>query len=283
MPVSAVILTRPRFPENIGMAARACANFGINRLILVAPELWLREKAEALATPQAKAVLDSIVVVEHLADALAPFSLAYGTTARTGGWRTGIVSPAGAAAEIAALGPDDGEVALVFGPEDTGLENSEIEQCTRLVSIPTMPDASSLNLAQAVLLMVYECFKAGLDQGVYPRRKLGGRKNSPPASLEEMERLFEVLKTTLIGIDFLPEENPEWFMLPLRRFFRRSGLRRHEVDLFMGICRRINRLAPGKDREEAGCLAAAAAACRVPSSAQGLGRTGDCPGPHQEE
>lgn len=249
MPVSAVILTRPRFPENIGMAARACANFGVDRLILVAPELWLREKAEALATPQAKAVLDSVVVVDHLADALAPFSLAYGTTARTGGWRAGVISPAGAAAEIATLGPDDGDVALVFGPEDTGLENNEIEQCTRLVSIPTMPAASSLNLAQAVLLMVYECFKAGLEHGVYPRRKVGGRKNSPPATLEEMERLFGALKTALIGIDFLPAENPDWFMLPLRRFFRKSGLRRHEVDLFMGICRQMNRLASGNDQK----------------------------------
>ena len=241
--VSSVILTRPRFPENIGMAARACANFGVSSLILVAPELWIFEKAAPLATPQALKILDNVIIVPTLREALASFAVAYGTTARSGGWRNGIISAEKAGSEIAArhASPENGSTALVFGPEDTGLENHEVELCSRLVSIPTMPGASSLNLAQAVLLVLYECFKASLEHGFHPAQKPKGRKISPPATVEEQERFFEKIKETLLSIDFLPENNPDWFMQPLRRFFRRSGMRRHEIDLFMGICRDINR------------------------------------------
>lgn len=244
-----VILTRPRFPENIGMAARACANFGVSTLILVEPELWIFEKAAPLATPQALGILENIRIEPTLRDALAPFSLAYGTTARSGGWRSGIISAAKAGSEIAErrADPDAGDMAIVFGPEDTGLENHEIELCTRLISIPTAPGASSLNLAQAVLLILYECFTASLEHGFHPAQKPKGKKNSPPASIAEQERFFETLKGALLGVGFLPEDNPDWFMLPLRRFFRRSGMRRHEIDLFMGICRDVNRAVQGRD------------------------------------
>ena len=246
----AVILTRPRFPENIGMAARACANFGVSRLILVDPERWEPAKAAPLATPQGMRIVENITICSSLREALVPFSTAYGTTARSGGWRSGIISPAKAAEEIAVKDgdADSSLVALVFGPEDTGLENSEIELCTRLVSIPTWPGASSLNLAQAVLLLLYECFKAVTPKGFHPEQKPKGKKNSPPATLEEQERFFETFKETLLAIDFLPEDNPEWFMLPLRRFFRRSALRRHEIDLFMGICRNMKRVTTGRDK-----------------------------------
>lgn len=245
-----VILTRTRFPENIGMAARACANFGVSSLILVDPERWECEKAVPLATPQAVSILDNITIVPTLREALTPFAIAYGTTARSGGWRNGVISAAKAGGEIAArlANPEHGRAALVFGPEDTGLENHETELCARLVTIPTAPGASSLNLAQAVLLVLYECFTATLEHGFHPEQKPKGRRNSPPATVEEQERFFEVFKNTLLSIDFLPEDNPDWFMLPLRRFFRRSGMRRHEIDLFMGICRNMNRVA--RKREE---------------------------------
>ena len=248
-PIS-VILVRPRFPENIGMAARACANMGVRNLILIEPERWDYDKAAPLATGKGIDVLENVLVMPSLAEALARHTLAIGTTARTGGWRSNVMPPRKAAAIIAehCHEDEDAAVALVFGPEDRGLENAETALCTNLVTIPTAPDASSLNLAQAVLLLLYECFTASLDHAYHPDRTPKGRKNSRIATIEEQQLLFTTLETTLSGIEFLPRNNAEWFMQPLRNFFRRAVLRRHEVDLFMGICRRIMRLIP-KDRQ----------------------------------
>lgn len=240
-----VILVRTRFPENIGMAARACANMGVSRLTLVDPERWDHDRAAPLATGKGLDVLASVTVTSTLAEAIKGHTMAFGTTARTGGWRTGVMTPRNAAAKIAGHTATMGEgatAALVFGPEDRGLENAEIAQCTHLITIPTAPEASSLNLAQAVLVVLYECFTASLEHAYHPDRMPKGRKTSRAATLEEQELLFATLEKTLGQIDFLPKDNAEWFMQPLRRFFQRAALRRHEFDLFMGICRQIPRL-----------------------------------------
>lgn len=238
-----VILVRTRFPENIGMAARACANMGVSRLILVDPERWDYDKAAPLATGKGLDVLANVTVTPTLAEALKGHTMAFGTTARTGGWRTGVMTPRKAAAKIAgdAVSDEDAAAALVFGPEDRGLENAETAQCAHLITIPTAPEASSLNLAQAVLVVLYECFTASLEHAYHPDRMPKGRKTSRAATLEEQELLFATLEKTLGQIDFLPKDNAEWFMRPLRLFFQRAALRRHEFDLFMGICRQTLR------------------------------------------
>ena len=246
MPDISVVLVRPRFPENIGMAARACANMGIEKLVLVNPERWVYAKAAPLATGKGLVILDSARHVPTLAQALTEFTTAFGMTARTGGWRSGVLTPKKAAAVIASklADPETVErIALVFGPEDRGLENAEVGLCSHLVTIPTAPDASSLNLAQSVLLVAYECFNASLEHTYHPDRTPKGRKRSRTTTLEEQEFLFKTLQKTLIQIEFLPNNNAEWFMQPLRRFFRRASIQRHEFDLLMGICRRILRLA----------------------------------------
>lgn len=238
-----VILVRTRFPENIGMTARACANMGVSRLVLVDPERWDYEKAAPLATGQALDILANVLVASNLAEALRPHTMAVGTTARTGGWRTGVMTPRKAASTIAAYAAaeKDASVALVFGPEDRGLENTETAQCAHLITIPTAPGAPSLNLAQAVLIVLYECFTASLEHAYHPDRTPKGRKISRSATLEEQDLLFVALEDALSQIDFLPKDNAGWSMHPLRRFFQRSALRRHEFDLFMGICRQVSR------------------------------------------
>ena len=240
-----VILVRSRFPENIGMVARACANMGVHDLVLIQPERWDYDKALPLATGKSIEVLNRVRVMPTLAEALAPHTIALGTTARTGGWRPNSIPPRKAAATVVAHCRDAEEnasVALVFGPEDRGLENIETTLCTHLVTIPTAPEASSLNLAQAVLILLYECFTASLDHAYHPARAPKGRKNSRIALIEEQEMLFATLEETLSTIEFLPVNNAEWFMQPLRAFFRRAILQRHEFDIFMGICRRIAQL-----------------------------------------
>lgn len=155
-----VVLVRTRFPENIGMAARACVNMGCGHISLVEPERWLRDKASPPATPKGQALLDGITVHPGLAEAVADSALVVGTTARRGGWRQSLLSPERCAEEVADCLRQGGRVSLVFGPEDRGLDNAAITHCHRLVCIPTDPAASSLNLAQAVLIVLYACAAA---------------------------------------------------------------------------------------------------------------------------
>ena len=235
-----VVFVRPRFPENIGMAARACANMGVERITLAAPERWEIDKARPLATPQAEKLLTRIQVVATPAEALADMTLVVATTARTGGWRREMLAPEQAAQALALACAEGEAAALVFGPEDRGLSNEEIELCHQLVCIPTAPGSASLNLAQAVLLMLYECRKAS-GVGFLPE---GARPESRRASQSEQERLFRNVKELLLRIDCVHGDNPDYFLMPMRRFLGRSGLRRHEYDMLMGICRQLRAFLP---------------------------------------
>lgn len=236
-----VVLGKTKFPENIGMAARACANMGCGALHLVAPEWHDPDKARPLATHKGESVLDAVSTHAALPDALAHTVFSVGTTARVGGWRRDILTPEQAAQEVVNK-LAEGPVALVFGPEDRGLDNTEIESCSRLVTIPT-DGASSLNVAQAVLILVYECLKAASAVAV-------GRPdvmNDPGAGSRrithaEQEVVFSALRETLLGLDYLKGNNPDYFLMPVRRFLGKNGLRRHEMDMLMGVCRQINGL-----------------------------------------
>ena len=247
-----IIMVGTKFPENIGMAARACANTGCGRLTLVSPAWWDKEKARPLATAKGEPLLDAIEVKPTLGDALAPNVLTFGTTARTGGWRRGLLTPEQAAGEIAPLLHEGSRVAIVFGCEDRGLSNADIEQCQRLVTIPTAGEASSLNLAQAILILTYECMKA--VSRVDPQPSLGNDpgQQSRRITHEEQALLYARLKETLLAIDYLKSDNPDYFLMPLRRFLGKSGLRRHEMDMLMGICRQVTISGRRRENKRAG-------------------------------
>ncbi|WP_165177707.1 RNA methyltransferase [Desulfovibrio sp. ZJ369] len=234
-----IVLVKTRFPENIGMAARACANMGCPCIRLVDPERWDREKAAPLATPKGQDLLDSVQLSSTLAEAVASSTLVLGTTARTGGWRQALLAPAQAAREAAAALSRGERVSLVFGPEDRGLNNEEIIHCQRLVTIPTDAAASSLNLAQAVLLMLYECANAVRAFRAPPGAKKAETAGGRAVTADEQERLMAALKSMLLSLDYLHGDNPDYFMLPWRRLFNRAGLRRHEYDALMGLCRQV--------------------------------------------
>ncbi len=227
-----VILLKSRFPENVGMVARAVANMGAGGITLVNPELWNMDKARPLATAKGLDILENITIENDLAAALAPYALVVGSTSRTGGFRRELLHPTKAAKEMFAVLQENQRVALLMGPEDRGLHNDEITYCQRLVTIPTAK-AASLNVAQATLLLLYECFKA-----THVPKKTAEAEQNRISSADEA-RLMENLKSALLHIDFLHENNPEYFFMPLRRLFGRAGLRRHEYDALMGICRQI--------------------------------------------
>lgn len=234
-----IVLVKTRFPENIGMAARACANMGCPGICLVAPERWEREKAAPLATPKGRSLLDHVLVSPTLAEAVGASSLVLGSTARTGGWRQALLAPSQAAREVAAVLARGEKVSLVFGPEDRGLNNEEITHCQRLVTIPTDAAASSLNLAQAVLLVLYECANAVRAARLPSAEKGGVTADGRAVNAEEQERLMVTLKEMLLSLDYLHGDNPDYFLMPWRRMFSRAGLRRHEYDALMGLCRQV--------------------------------------------
>lgn len=255
MPLDAVevVLVRTRFPENIGMAARACANMGCSRLCLVAPERWEIEKARPLATPKGLPVLEGTRVAPTLAEAVAGSALVMGTTARLGGWRKSVLTADQAGSVAAqAMRADDG-ISLVFGSEDRGLSNEELLLCHRLVTIPTAGGASSLNLAQAVLILLYECSRALRGKATSPILPAPeGAAGARGITAAEQERLMENFKTMLLTLDVLRGDNPEYFLLPWRRLFGRARLRRHEYDALMGLCRQVrNKLGTGGSSDKA--------------------------------
>lgn len=225
-----VVLNRPRYPENIGSAARAACNMGIHRLAVVAPENCDLTRVLTLATHAAMDVVENMAYHEDLRTALAPYRYVVGTTARLGGQRRSVLSPAHMAAQLADLSQEN-EVALLFGPEDRGLTNEELRLCHQLVTIPT-DRFSSLNLAQAVMVLCYELFQT---------TTAGGGGFAPRlATRAELDGMYDQVKEILVRINYIQPENPDYWMNKLRHFFTRLQLRAGEVSIIRGICRQIN-------------------------------------------
>lgn len=243
----AVVLYRPKFAENVGSVARACLNMGCKRIVLVDPQNFDPRRAEPLATIHAVHLLEDAAHAADLPRALAGFTRVYGTTARLGGWRKHVLGPAQAAANILRQMQDGHDVALLFGPEDRGLTNAQVEACSHLVHIPTARSGVSLNLAQAVLVLLYECFLAARENSRSDAEPLVSRH----ATHAEQEVLFDLLKQTLAAIDFITSDNPDYWMLRVRRLVQRLELRRDEFNVLMGVCRQVN-WAVGKRKSDDG-------------------------------
>jgi tRNA/rRNA methyltransferase len=258
----AVVLFRPKFSENVGSTARAMANMGCRDLIVVGPQDFDEGRARALATAKGQLILDRMTLASDLSQALAPFGTVYGTTARTGGWRTGLLTPETAAARAIEGLRAGTRIALLFGPEDQGLTNDETMVCSRLVTIPTSDEATSLNLAQAVLIVLYEFLKASrigpcqseADPDTEPQplepasaaatigdvsSGHGASELSRAATHQEREVLFANLRETLTAIDYLPDQNTDYWMLPVRSVLTRLKLKRSDFNLLMGVCRQV--------------------------------------------
>src|SRR5262249_48174191 len=161
-----VVLVGTQIGANVGSVARVMRNFGCSDLVLVAPRCNPRDEyARATATHHAEELLQGCCVVEHLDDALADCVLVAGTSARTGGlFRRQTVGPPDEIAGRLVRAMASGPVALVFGPERTGLDNDDVQRCHHLINVPTDETYPALNLAQAAAICVYEVRKAWLNR-----------------------------------------------------------------------------------------------------------------------
>ena len=172
----AFVLVRPLQAGNVGSAARALKNMGLGDLRLVAPRAAAGGRAAASMAVHAGDVLRNAQRYDSLGDALADCTLAVGTTCRPGLYRSGVVGLREAAAQLVAEAAAN-RVAIIFGPEDTGLVNRELKLCQRLITIPTAPEYPSLNLAQAVMLVAYELMMAAGAAREMPRRSHTRRRS----------------------------------------------------------------------------------------------------------
>jgi tRNA/rRNA methyltransferase len=192
---------------------------GISRLMLVSPEDCDLTRILKMATHVAADLVENMEVHSDLSAALKPFHYIVGTTARTGGQRQELKTPREIAEMLVPICTNN-RVALLFGPEDRGLTNAQLRYCHAVVTIPTS-GFSSLNLAQAVMILCYELMLAGdksTDQFV-PRL----------ATRRELDGMYEHLKETFIKINFINPDNPDYWMQSIRRFFSRIGLRARDV------------------------------------------------------
>ena len=225
-----IILSRPRYPENIGAAARAMRNMGFEQLIVVDPQNYDMSRVLKMATHGAVEVVEQIKIYEGLRTALEPLSYIVGTTARLGGQRQLVGSAARLAQKLAPISKEN-QVGLLFGPEDRGLTNADIRFCHELVNIPTA-EFSSLNLAQAVMVICYELRRYNQP---------GGKTFVPRlANRHELDGLYAQLKDILVRISYIQPDNPDYFMNNLRHFGTRLKLRAKEVSIIRGICRQID-------------------------------------------
>jgi tRNA/rRNA methyltransferase len=229
-----VVLVRTSHPGNIGASARAMYTMGLARLVLVEPARFPHADAQALATG-ASAILEDAMVVATLAEALAGCALAIGLSARPRAFAGRVMSIREAAREAAAR-TRDGDVALVFGTEMSGLSNEELAQCGIAATIPANPGYASLNLAAAVQVAAYEMRMAAGEGEVWRAPRFA------PATHDELDSLYTHAERTLAGMRFLDLERPRLLMPRLRRLFGRAGLEREEVNILRGILARVDRL-----------------------------------------
>lgn len=221
-----IVLVGTTHPGNIGATARAMKNMSLGDLSLVAPRTFPSAEAVARASG-ATDILDRASVHETLAEATADCRWVIGTSARQRSIAWPQMVPREAAREVLERSAD-GRVAIVFGPEKTGLCNEDMDLCSALVVIPTT-EFSSLNLAMAVQVIAYELFVA-TDPA--PRAQA---PESPPATAGELEHLYAHVERLALDSGFLNPDNPRYLMRRIRRLFGRAEPDRNEVNILRGI------------------------------------------------
>jgi len=226
----AVVLHKPKYPGNIGSVARCLKNMGMGRLLVSAAGPFDAEAMKIMSTHFAADLIDGIKYCENLDEALAPFQYIVGTTSRLGSARGPATSPREIAPSLAELSRHN-EVALLFGSEDKGLSNSDLKYCHAVVAIPVSERLKSLNLSHAVMIVCYEIFLAGTERKKAFTPKL--------ASSQEIEGMYGQLKEVLTEIGFLNPQNPDYWLMHIRRLLARTGLHSREVKIVRGICRQI--------------------------------------------
>ena len=225
-----VVLDHPQDLVNIAHVVRGLKNFGLRDLRLVNPREYESYRVEGIAH-QTQDILSRVRVYSTLEEAIAECVHVVGFTARGRTAKRNLQRPREAAVEIASVA-DGGPVALLFGREDKGLSNDALDRCHRVVTIPSDSGYPSLNLAHAVIIMLYEL---ALVRGAEERPFKEPRRTSEPAPADELERLFADVATALQAIEFFKTRNADGVMRTIREIAHRTPLDLREVKLLRAM------------------------------------------------
>ena len=241
-----IILVEPQLGENIGMVARAMANFGLKELRLVKPrDGWPSEKARAAAS-KADHVIDAVAVFADLPAAIADLNFVYATTARARDGFKKVAGPVEAGRALRARCLAGQRTGILFGRERFGLENDEVGLADEIVTFPVDPGFSSLNIAQAVLLMSYEWMKSGL--GDENRTNFSGPEMAP-ATKQELFGLFAHLEAALEARGyFRPAQKKPKMVDNLRSVLTRAGFAGPELRVLRGVVASLDYYSPKAPR-----------------------------------
>ncbi|MEL6518828.1 MAG: RNA methyltransferase [Pseudomonadota bacterium] len=232
------ILVRPQMGENIGAAARAMWNFGLQRMVIVDPrDGWPNQKAVAMASGAGR-LLDEARVTGTVPEAMGQAAYVFATTARQRDLTKPVFTPEAAMVKARDLIVGGTPVAVMFGPERAGLENADIARANAIISVPVNPDFPSLNLAQCVLLTGYEWRRATADAEAEVMEMAG----TEWASALEVEKLAEHYEDRLATAGFFfPKTKAEGMKVTLRNLWSRMPLTRADVQILHGILRQMVR------------------------------------------
>ena len=245
-----IVLVETSHSGNIGAVARAMKNMGLGNLWLVNPSSFPDEASYARSAG-ASDVLDRARVVSSLDEALADCILVMGTSARGRKVPWPVMAPPQAAA-MASEHSAKGRVALVFGRENHGLSNDELQRCHYHIHIPSNPDYSSLNLAMAVQVICYELrmqYLRGLEEGEsspYLEAMVAPGDDGwdvPPATVNDVEGFFGHLEEVLVDVNFHRRDNPRQLMSRLRRLFQRARMDEMEINILRGVLSAVQKAA----------------------------------------
>lgn len=229
-PSPILVLVAPQDIVNIASAVRLAKNFGITRVRLVTPEVFDPWRIEGIAHNTADLVA-RIEICASLPEALRDTVYSVACTARGRAAKRTVLEPREAAAELVALA-GTGPVAMVFGREDKGLTNDELDFCRALVSIPTSAEYTSMNLAQAIGIMSYETWRVRIGADIPTKPP---RRRAAPAAADQVEWLFTDWTRALWAIDFFKTRRHEHVMRSFREIVFRAGLDGREASLLRAI------------------------------------------------
>jgi len=230
-----VILVEPQLAENIGMVARAMANFGLSELRLVAPRNGWPKKGAHSAASGAAHLLEDARLFATAREAIADLNYVFATTARERGQMMRVLAPDQAMQEAQGRLAEGQGIGILFGRERTGLENDEVSLADAIITFPVDPKFSSLNLAQAVLLVAYEWYKRATG-GALP---FAGERRSPPAERDKVLSFFDYIEAELEAVNFYPKDKEPIMKRNMRDIFHRLEMTEQDVRTLRGAIRAI--------------------------------------------
>ena len=228
-----IVLVETSHPGNIGSVARAMKNMGLKNLVLINPKKFPDQDAVALAGNAAD-ILDSAVIFDSIEVAVKNSKVIYATSARERSIKWPTVNVKDAAQEIKQLTSEEIQVSILFGREDRGLANEELQLANKHLLIPAHSDYPVLNIAMSVQIVCYELFQVSNDKPIH------SWQDFPEYTSEELNRLIEHFNETAIKLDLIDPENPKQILTRLERMFRRLYPDKMEGNFLRGFLKAIN-------------------------------------------